>query len=105
VSAEMGECSGCGASKRLSTRGLVYTHDNADTGVECEGSRKPVNSIVSFINNEADKPTSEEFLKAVDEFRESLRSTKKRTWRQRLRDRFRRAADRMDDALDVFDDD
>jgi hypothetical protein len=44
-------------------------------------------------------------LTAVEDFRNGLRSqSKRRTLRQRLRDFFQRVADRLDDALDVFDD-
>ena len=43
----MGTCSGCEMKKRLTSRGLVYTHPNPLLpGEECSGSRKPVKAII-----------------------------------------------------------
>jgi hypothetical protein len=90
----MGVCSGCGLKKRLTSKGLVYTHKNPLLpGSDCEGSRKPVQALVPM----------ETVLAAVEEFRASIQPTGKRTLRQRLRDRFKRMADKLDDAQDVFD--
>jgi hypothetical protein len=42
----MGVCSECGLTKRLSTKGLVYTHLNPLLPAEeCAGSRKPVRAV------------------------------------------------------------
>lgn len=95
MSAEMGVCSVCELTKRLSLKGLVYTHPNPLLpGEECEGSRKPVKTI---------EVPEDVVLAAVEEFRASLRAPVKKTWRQRIKDRFKRIEKAWGDAHDVFD--
>ena len=78
MSAEMGACSVCGQTKRLSPKGNVYTHPNPEVGGECDGSRKPVAPLVS----------EDVVMAAVEEFRASLRVKPKRSlWSRLLRRR------------------
>lgn len=49
MSAKMGVCSGCDLKKRLTPKGMVYTHKNILTNTECEGSRLPVKSVEDQI--------------------------------------------------------
>jgi hypothetical protein len=87
VSAEMGACSVCGQTKRLSPKGNVYTHPNPEVGGECEGSRKP----------EAPLVPEDVVLAAVEEFRASLRVKRRKGFWGRLWDRLRGRRDVLDD--------
>jgi hypothetical protein len=107
VSAETGICSECLTERKLTLKGLVYKHG------DCEGSGRvpfedmPVltSNVVPDVSEPAEALLRSTYsVEAVTEFVQSLNKPRKRTWRQRLRDRFDRIADRLDDALDVFDD-